>query len=128
MFQRQGAQQPRQVKQPLTEPLFKMKGIVIDQGFDLKIEVQKDASGKIISGLVLDNTDYQRCHMITIAQKGEFKANPTLGFGIENYMRDTVITNSQKFKTELQKELKTDNINAEVVVSNDHTQFNIIQK
>ena len=105
-----------------------MTGIMIDQDFDLEIKVKKDASGKITSGLVLDNTDYQRCHMITIAQKGEFKGTPTLGFGIENYMRDTVITNGQKFKTELQKELKTDGINAEVNVSRDNTKFNIIQK
>ncbi|MCV9934551.1 hypothetical protein OIU80_19900 [Flavobacterium sp. LS1R47] len=105
-----------------------MEGIVINQDFDLKIEVKKDASGKIVSGIFLDNIDYQRCHLITIAQKGEFKANPTLGFGIENYMRDTVITNKQKFKTELQKELKTDGVTADVIVSVDSTHFNIMQK
>jgi hypothetical protein len=105
-----------------------MEGIVINQDFDLKIEVKKDASEKIVSGIFLDNIDYQRCHLITIAQKGEFKANPTLGFGIENYMRDTIITNKQKFKTELQKELKTDGITADVIVSDDSTHFNIMQK
>jgi hypothetical protein len=105
-----------------------MTGVTVDQDFNLVIDVQRDISGKIISGVVLDNIDYQRCHMITIAQKGEFKANPTLGFGIENYMRDTVITNSQKFKTELQKELKTDRINAEVLVSADSSEFLINQK
>ena len=105
-----------------------MTGIKVDQDFNLVIDVVRDSAGRITSGFVLDNIDYQRCHMITIAQKSEFKANPTLGFGIENYMRDTVITNSQKFKTELQKELKTDRINAEVLVSADSSEFLINQK
>lgn len=105
-----------------------MIGILLDQEFNLVVDVVRDASGKITRGLVLDNIDYQRCHMITIAQKGDFKGAPTLGFGIENYMRGVVIDNSQKFKTELQKELKADGINAEVLVSADGTEFKINQK
>lgn len=105
-----------------------MTGILLDQEFDLVIDVVRDSSGKIKSGLVLGNIDYQRCHMITIAQKGDIKGAPTLGFGIENYMRGVVIDNNQKFKTELQKELKADGINAEVIVSADGTEFKINQK
>ena len=105
-----------------------MKGILINQELDLVIDIKYDSTGKIISGLVLDNIDYQRCHLITLAQKGEFKANPTLGFGIQNYLKGTVINNNQKFKTELQKELKTDGIDAEVLIEADNTHFNIIQK
>lgn len=105
-----------------------MIGIKVDQDFNLVINVVKDSNGKIKSGLVLDNIDYQRCHMITIAQKGDIKGAPTLGFGIENYMRGVVIDNNQKFKTELQKELKADGINAEVIVSADGTEFKINQK
>jgi hypothetical protein len=105
-----------------------MKGIKVDQEFDLIIDVVRDNNGRIAAGLVLDNIDHQRCHMITIAQKGDIKGSPTLGFGIENYMRGVVIDNNQKFKTELQKELKADGINAEVVISADGTEFIINQK
>ncbi|QSW90698.1 hypothetical protein J0383_07780 [Flavobacterium endoglycinae] len=105
-----------------------MTGIKVDQDFNLIIDVVRDSTGKITSGLVLGNIDYQRCHMITIAQKGDLKGSPTLGFGIENYMRGVVIDNNQKFKTELQKELKADGINAEVIVSADGTEFKINQK
>jgi hypothetical protein len=105
-----------------------MIGIKVDQDFNLIIDVVRNTTGKITSGFVLDNIDYQRCHMITIAQKGEIKGAPTLGFGIEGYMRGVVIDNNQKFKTELQKELKADGINAEVLVSTDGTEFKINQK
>lgn len=105
-----------------------MTGILLDQEFNLVVDVVRDSSGKITRGLVLGNNDYQRCHIITIAQKGDIKGAPTLGFGIENYMRGVVIDNNQKFKTELQKELKTDGINAEVVVSADGTEFIINQR
>lgn len=105
-----------------------MTGIKVDQDFNLLIDVVRDSAGRITSGFVLDNIDYQRCHMIAIAQKGDIKGAPTLGFGIENYMRGVVIDNNQKFKTELQKELKADGINAEVIVSADGTEFKINQK
>jgi hypothetical protein len=105
-----------------------MIGIKVDQDFNLIIDVVRNTTGRITSGFVLDNIDYQRCHMITIAQKGEIKGAPTLGFGIESYMRGVVIDNNQKFKTELQKELKADGINAEVLVSADGTEFKINQK
>ncbi len=102
-----------------------MKGILIDNDFDLIVEPKRDNDGKIIVGLLIGNSDYQNCHCITVAQKGEFKEYPTLGFGIDNYLNGTIIKNAQLFKTELQKELKTDNIDSDVSVSKDNKNFNI---
>ena len=52
--------------------------------FDLKIDLKKDASGKIISGLVLGSTLEQNMACILIAEAGDFKANPDLGVGLRS--------------------------------------------
>ena len=82
-----------------------MKSILLDtETGDLKIQVRRDANGKIIGGLLVGNSDYQNVNLIIRAQKGEFKEVPTLGFGIENYLRSNE-TVKQQFVNELKKEL-----------------------
>ena len=63
-------------------------GIQLKDGFDLDIQVRRDASGRIISGLVVGDITYQNQAMILKAQKGEFKGAPTVGVGIENMVND----------------------------------------
>ena len=103
-----------------------MKGVLLDDGYGLRVEPVRLGNGLIASGLVLGNIDYQRCRMIIEAQKGEFKEFPTLGFGIDNYLKSAGATNRQQFITELTKELKSDGMaTAKVTVGNDLSQFEI---
>ena len=49
---------------------------------DLKVLVVRDASGKIMAGLVIGNTLEQNKASILIAHQGDFKFNPDLGVGL----------------------------------------------
>jgi hypothetical protein len=83
-----------------------MKGILIDETGNLQINPIRNEAGKITSGLVIGDNDYQCVRLIIEAQKGEFKETPTLGFGIDNYLKSTDDV-KQKFVNELTKELKS---------------------
>jgi hypothetical protein len=83
-----------------------MKGILIDENNDLLIKPVRDDNGKIVSGVVVGNNDYQCVKIIIEAQKGEIKETPTLGFGIDNYLKSSGDV-KQKFVNELTKELKS---------------------
>lgn len=103
-----------------------MNGILTDSNYNLKIVPVRLANGLIASGLVVGNIDYQRCRMIIEAQKGEFKEFPTLGLGIDNYLKSVTSQKRQQFITELTKELKSDGITtAKITVGNDLSQFEI---
>lgn len=103
-----------------------MNGILLDDNYNLKIEPVRLANGLIASGLVVGNIDYQRCRIIIEAQKGEIKEFPTLGFGIDNYLKSVTIQKRQQFTTELTKELKSDGMTtARIVVGDDLSQFEI---
>lgn len=101
-----------------------MNGILLNDDYSVKIEPVRLTNGLIASGLIIGNIDYQRCRIIIESQKGEFKEFPTLGFGIDNYLKST--NKRQQFVTELTKELKSDGMtSARVVVGDDLTQFEI---
>lgn len=103
-----------------------MKGILLNDDYSLMILKQVQDDGLIASGLVIGSIDFQRCRMIIEGQKGEFKEWPTLGFGIDNYLKSVTSQTRQKFITELTKELKSDGMaTARVVVGDDLTQFEI---
>lgn len=57
-----------------------------DQGdlMDIKINVIKDATGLITSGLVVDNTLNQNKALILLTHPNDLKDNPTIGVGIED--------------------------------------------
>lgn len=103
-----------------------MTGILLDMKTgDLKIQVRKNANGKITGGLVLGNSDYQNVNLIIRAQKGEFKQVPALGFGIDNYLK-APDTTKQKFINELQKELKAGGYRgAKVTLGNSLLEFEV---
>ncbi len=101
-----------------------MKGIILEDN-DLKVDVKRDANGLITSGLVIDYDTYQRCELIIWSQKGEFKEYPTLGFGIESYLRSPLAV-KQEFVNNMQTELKSDGIIAKVLVNqNDLSNFQL---
>ena len=103
-----------------------MNGILLDDNYDLMIEPVRSSDGLITSGLVVDNIDYQRCKLIIESQKGEFKEFPTLGFGIDNYLKSITTQKRQQFITELTKELKSDGMSTvKVIVGDDLSKFEI---
>jgi hypothetical protein len=103
-----------------------MKGILLTENNELAITVVRNSSGLIESGLTIGNTDYQRVKMIIAAQKGEFKEFPTLGFGIESYLKMTVTpATRQKFINNLTTELLSDGIKAKVTVGNSFTDLKV---
>lgn len=53
---------------------------------DLKFNVQRDASGKIISGLCIGDTLNQNQSLLVVMQPGELKEYPTVGAGIEDFI------------------------------------------
>ena len=55
-----------------------------DGNFDLKIEVQKEASGKIVSGVILGPTLEQNMACLLIAETGDYKGNADLGVGLRS--------------------------------------------
>ncbi len=102
-----------------------MNGILIDDDYEIEITPVME-NGLIVSGLVVGNIDYQRCKIIMEAAKGEIKEYPTLGFGIDRYLKSPLINKKQQFITELEKELKSDGITtAKVTVGDDLSQLEI---
>ena len=68
-----------------------MTGIALiadGNGYDLKMEVKHDATGKITQGVVLEETTPQNQTMILVANPGEFKEHPAWGVGIGNIIND----------------------------------------
>lgn len=59
-----------------------------DEGtvLDLKIQPVRDVFGLIVSGVVIGKTLQQNKAFILLAQPNDFKANPTLGVGIEDLL------------------------------------------
>ncbi len=103
-----------------------MNGIVLhNDTLDVKVNPVRDTNGIITLGMVVGNIDYQRCRMIIEAQKGEFKEYPTLGFGIDNYLKSVKIQKRQQFITEMTKELKSDGMTPRINVGADLSQFDI---
>lgn len=101
-----------------------MKGMLLTQDYQLRIEPQvKD--GLITSGVVIGDIDYQRARIIMEANKGEFKEHPTLGFGIDRYLRSVTQEKKQQFVTELTKELKSDGLTPEVTIGDDLSKIDI---
>lgn len=59
-----------------------------DGNFSLDINVIKDSSGRILSGLVLGNTLQQNMASILIAEPGDLKNNLTVGVGMRSALLD----------------------------------------
>lgn len=102
-----------------------MKGALINDDNEIQITPQYDGDGLITSGVVIGNIDYQRCRVIMELTKGEFKEAPTLGFGVDRYLKSVTFQKKQQFITELKKELKSDGLSATVKIGDDLTQIEI---
>lgn len=74
---------------------------------DLKISPVLDASGKIVSGLVVGDTLQQNKALILIAQQGEFKFRPDIGVGIEDILLDN---DYLKFRHKIREHFEKDGL------------------
>ena len=102
-----------------------MKGIRLTEKNQIEVSVKRDSEGMIVSGMVIDNIDAQRCRIITEMHPGELKEYPILGFGISKYINKVGLV-KQQFINELQKQLAIDEINAKVLVdTNNNFQIEI---
>ena len=91
-------------------------GVQLDGDYDLDIKVRRDASGKIISGLVVGDVTYQNQAMILKAQKGEFKESPTVGVGIEDIVCDSDL---RLWRKEITEQLEADGQRIDRLVLNE---------
>jgi len=80
-------------------------GILLDENFDLKVNVQRDGNGLIISDLEIGDTTYQNQKLLLLSNKGEIKEFPTAGVGVQNYLEDN---SSEELAREIRKEFSDD--------------------
>lgn len=56
--------------------------------YDIAVDVQRDASGLITSGLVLGDILHQNQALILVLHKGELKSDVSVGVGIDRMLLD----------------------------------------
>lgn len=85
----------------------KKTGIQLTNALEPVIDVVRDSTGMISSGLVVGDILYQNQYMILTAQKGEFKEYPTLGVGINDLVNDDDLN---AWKKTIREEFAKDNL------------------
>lgn len=81
-----------------------MIGIQLKDG-DLEIKVERDSSGKILSGLALGDILCQNQALILQLHKGELHEDPSVGVGISDMPLDDDI---QMWKREIREQMELD--------------------
>lgn len=66
----------------------KTRAILLNSDFDLDILPRRNPDGLIISGLRIGESEYQQQTLILLANKGEVKANPLVGVGLNTHLLD----------------------------------------
>lgn len=81
-----------------------MKGIQLAD-YDLSVEVVRDETGKIVSGMVIGDVLAQNQAIILNMHKGELKENPYMGVGLSDMLLDY---NPLAWRTEIREQLEMD--------------------
>ncbi|MBS7234160.1 hypothetical protein KHA90_24465 [Flavobacterium psychroterrae] len=90
---------------------------------DLKIDPVRDASNKILSGLVIGQSKEQNIALMLMMHQGELKFKPDLGVGIE----DIVLSSDYLiFRHRISEHLKKDNLIVSQVDLFENKPFKII--
>lgn len=90
---------------------------------DLKIEPIRDASNKIVSGLVVGKIKDQNIALMLMMHQGELKFRPDLGVGIQ----DIVLSSDYLvFRHRIREHLKKDNLIVDQVDLFENKPFKII--
>jgi hypothetical protein len=80
------------------------RGILIDEITGcLQVQIKRDSTGKIMSGLVVGDVDYQDIHRIITSGKGDFKDCPILAVGAEKYLKS--VGKQEQLKREIALQL-----------------------
>lgn len=64
-----------------------MRGIIIDNDNDLSITVKRDVDGKIVSGVVISETQMQDAYMVLSLNQGDLKEDPIAGVNLTALIR-----------------------------------------
>ena len=73
--------------------------------YDLAVDVRRDASGKIVGGLVVGEILRQNQALILVMHKGELKSDPSVGVGISDMLLDY---NLPRWKKEIREQMELD--------------------
>lgn len=84
---------------------MKGKGIQLDEATQDIIIFPVGANGLISGGLSIGDVTYQNQYYLLMAQKGEYKLNPTIGVGIGDMVLDEDIL---YWRTEIANQLRQD--------------------
>lgn len=90
------------------------QGMVLNDSGDIKLQVVRDASGLIIRGLAIGESDSDHISLIISSNKGEFKEYPVLGVG-EQYLKS--VGRISEMRADIQTQLELDGYKANVQVS-----------
>lgn len=82
-----------------------MIGIQLTEDYDLDVKVERDAQGRIASGMVLAETTAQNQALILQCHKGEIKESPAVGVGIEDMLLDH---DPLRWRTRIREQLEID--------------------
>lgn len=89
--------------------------MILNDSGDIKLQVVRDASGLIIRGLAIGESDSDHISLIVSSNKGEFKEYPVLGVG-EQYLKS--VGRISEMRSDIQTQLELDGYKANVQVSN----------
>lgn len=63
------------------------KGILLNDNFDLAINLKKDDNGLMLSGLIVGDSILQDATMVLSSRQGDLKEDPLLGVGLSKFIR-----------------------------------------
>ena len=89
-----------------------MKGILLDSGHDVLIDLKHDFDGMISSGLTIGDLTYQNQELLILSEKGEIKEAPMRGVCVMSYLDDE---SPEDLFREIRAELKKDGMNVRKV-------------
>lgn len=88
--------------------------------YDIDVKVQRDSSGKIVSGMVVGDILAQNQALILQLHKGELKEDPSVGVGISDMLLDNDL---QTWSREIREQMELDGqtVNRIVLTENELT-------
>lgn len=85
---------------------MKENGIALNAENDLDVSnITRDAAGRIVSGMKVDNVTLQNAALIMAFEPGELKEHPTIGVGINKMTLDH---NTLLYKHRIRQQLTAD--------------------
>lgn len=85
--------------------------------YDIDVKVQRDSSGKIVSGMVVGDILAQNQALILQLHKGELKEDPSVGVGISDMLLDSDL---QNWSREIREQMELDGQTVDrIILTND---------